>query len=323
MFEKFYGFKGRPFQLTPDASFFFKSKVHLKAISYLLYGLGQGEGFIVLTGEVGAGKTTLLKHLLSRLDGNQYIAAQIETSQLGADDMLRMVAYALGIQGTGDKASLLSQIQRFLLANHQAGRRCLLLVDEAQNLGIPALEELRMLSNFQADGKSLIQSFLVAQPQFRTIIASPDLEQVRQRVIASYHLGPMSEEETGAYIDHRLRTAEWRDDPSFDEGCIAAIYRHTQGVPRRINTLMSRLLLFGYLEELHRFTTDMVESVAADLQSEIQAASPQQTLIALPVEQPRWIDDMEQRLQRIDARCERHDAVLRRTLGLVAELVAR
>jgi putative secretion ATPase (PEP-CTERM system associated) len=321
MFEKYYGLTGRPFQLTPDATFFFNSKVHVKAVSYLLYGLGQGEGFIVMTGEVGAGKTTLLRHLLSRINNDQYVAAQIVTSQLNADDMLRMVALAFGIALTADKASLLVAIQKFLIANHNEGRRCLLLIDEAQNLSIPALEELRMLSNFQVDDKSPMQSFLVAQPQFRETLASVDLEQLRQRVTASYHLGPMSEEETGAYIDHRLRTAGWRDDPVFEDGCVAELYRHTGGVPRRINTLMSRLMLFGCLEELHSFTAEMVANVAADLKHEIASvakpkASPEPNTISVD-------DDVICRIQRLEMRSGRQALAVTRALDLFAELVAR
>ncbi len=319
MFETYYGLTGRPFQLTPDPAFFFNSQVHLKAVSYLLYGLGQGEGFIVLTGEVGAGKTTLLRHLLSRLDASRYVAATIETSQLAADDLLRMVALSFGIAPVSDKALLLAAIQRFLINNHRQGRRSLLLVDEAQNLPVSALEELRMLSNFQAEGKPLMQSFLVAQPEFRLTIASSELEQLRQRVIASYHLGPMSLAETGTYIDHRLHTAGWREDPSFDDDCIPVIYRHTGGVPRRINTLMSRLLLFGCLEEKHKITADMTEAVADDLRGEL-SLPPQPDR---PPSHPGQTDDaLTQRLRQLDARSFRHDVALKRTLSVFANLVA-
>jgi type II secretory pathway predicted ATPase ExeA len=261
----------------------------------------------------------LLRHLLSRLDASRYVAATIETSQLGADDLLRMVALSFGIAPASDKALLLAAIQRFLINNHRQGRRSLLLVDEAQNLPVPALEELRMLSNFQADGASLMQSFLVAQPEFRATIASGELEQLRQRVIASYHLGPMSAAETGTYIDHRLRTAGWRGDPVFDDGCVPVVYRHSGGVPRRINSLMSRLLLFGCLEEKHRITPDMVEMVADDLRGELSPPLRHDSPLA-PSEPGE--DVLTHRLRQLDARSYRHDVALKRTLSVFANIVA-
>lgn len=313
MFETYYGFTGRPFQLTPDPSFFFNSKVHEKAAAYLLYGLDQGEGFIVLTGEVGAGKTTLLRHLLSHLDKDHFCPAQIETSQLGADDLLRMVALAFGVALTVDKASLLAAIQAFLKSSHRAGRRCLLLIDEAQNLSIAALEELRMLSNFQIGDTSLMQSFLVGQPQFRATLASAGLEQLRQRVIATYHLGPLSESETAAYVGHRLQMAGWKQDPHLGPDCLAAVFQRSGGVPRRVNTLMSRLLLFGFLEELHDLSAAIVDIVADDMNAEISQSDISANAMA---------GGLDQRLQQLDARIYRHDVALKRTLGLFADLVA-
>ncbi|MFZ9633832.1 MAG: AAA family ATPase, partial [Alphaproteobacteria bacterium] len=193
MYETFYGLSAPPFQLSPDHRFFFESSVHRTALAHLSYGLDRGEGFIVITGEVGAGKTTLVGHLLETLDRSRFVAARVVSTQLQGDDMLRMVAAAFGlpIAGAG-KADLLGRVEAFLLANQAEGRRCLLVVDEAQNLSIPALEELRMLSNFQSGAQAPLQSFLLGQPQFRATIAAPDLEQLRQRVIASYHLGPLS-----------------------------------------------------------------------------------------------------------------------------------
>ena len=270
MYERFYGLTGRPFQLTPDPKFFFESTVHKRAASYLLYGLSQGEGFIVITGEVGAGKTTLLRHLLSTLNGRNYIAAQIVTSQLSADAVLTMVANAFGVSAAGgDKGAVLSGIERFFADNHRQGRRCLLVVDEAQNLSISALEELRMLSNFQTNERSLIQTFLLGQPEFRGILQSPDMQQLRQRVVASYHLGPLDEEETRGYIAHRLRTVGWQGTPSFDNEAFAALHRFAGGIPRRLNTTCDRLLLFGFLEEKNHFGEAEVNEVIADLKNEV------------------------------------------------------
>jgi general secretion pathway protein A len=270
MYTGFYKLKGLPFQLGPDPRFFYGSSVHQKAMAYVTYGLHQGEGFIVITGDIGAGKTTLVGHLLATLDPAKYIAATLVTTQLGADDTLRMVASAFGVPCEGaDKAVILRRVEAFLAGTHHAGRRSLLVVDEVQNLSVRALEELRMLSNFQIHGKPLLQSFLLGQPQFRGTLASPALEQLRQRVTASYHLGPLNEEETRSYIEHRLKLVDWDNDPSFTAEAFARIYTLTGGVPRKINTLASRLLLSGYLDERHEIEEAMVDQVADELGAEI------------------------------------------------------
>src|SRR6266849_3581341 len=241
MYTDFYKFSGLPFQLTPDARFFFASSGHSKAMAHLTYGLGQGEGFIIITGDIGAGKTTVVENLLQQLDSRKFIAAKITNTQLGADDMLRMVASAFGVAQEGaDKATLLRRFEAFLLRVHQQGQRALLLVDECQNLSMPALEELRMLSNLQIAGRAPLQSFLLGQPQFRETLARPELDQLRQRVIASYHLGPLNEAETRRYVEHRLHTVGWTNDPLLGEGVLSAIHRHSGGAPRSNRALPRR-----------------------------------------------------------------------------------
>ena len=270
MYAEFYGLTARPFQLTPDARFFFESTVHRQAMAYLVYGLHHAEGFIIITGEIGAGKTILVDNLLSTIDRTTFVAAKIVTTHLAGDDLLHMVAAGFGVAKEGlTKGSLLQRISDFALSQHRSGKRLLLIIDEAQNLSFEALEELRMLSNIVLDRTMVLQSFLLGQPQFRTILASPRLEQLRQRVTAAYHLGPLSEAEGRAYVEHRLRRAEWKGDPSFTEDCFPLIHQHTGGVPRQINTLCSRLLLFGFLEQLHTLTANSVEKVANDLREEI------------------------------------------------------
>jgi general secretion pathway protein A len=277
MYTEYFKFSGLPFQLTPDARFFFGSTGHSKAMAHLTYGLGQGEGFIIITGEIGAGKTTIVEHLFQQLDSKKYVAARITNTQLGADDTLRMVASAFGISQEGaDKATLLRRFEAFLTRIHQHGQRALLVIDECQNLSVPALEELRMLSNLQVQGKTPLQSFLVGQPQFRDTLGREELDQLRQRVIASYHLGPIDQAETRRYIEHRLRTVGWNDNPRFSDAVFAAIYRHTGGVPRKINTLCSRLLLFAFLEERQQLGEGDVDEVARDLAEEINRVLPQQ-----------------------------------------------
>jgi general secretion pathway protein A len=275
MYEKFYGLTASPFQLSPDHRFFFESSVHRTALAHLTYGLSQGEGFIIITGEVGAGKTTLVGHLFETLDKQRFVAARVVSTQLQGDDMLRMVAAALGLPiADSNKATLLRLVESFLLTNQQQGKRCLLVVDEAQNLTVSALEELRMLSNFQSGAHAPLQSFLLGQPQFRAILASPDLEQLRQRVIASYHLGPLAPTETRLYVEHRLRAVGWKQDPELADDAYAGIYAATGGVPRRINTLCSRLLLLGFLEEHHRLDRRHVERVADELRRELEFHGP-------------------------------------------------
>ena len=274
MYESFYGLSGKPFQLNPDPSFFFGSKGHRRALAYLEYGLHQSEGFIVITGEIGAGKTTLVRSLLQKLDAKKVVAAQLVSTHLDAEDTLRLVAAAFGLPNKQlKKADLLLSIEMFLLSLTAAGKRALLIVDEAQNLTPRAVEELRMLSNFQLGEHALLQSFLVGQPEFRETMQSPHMEQLRQRVIASYHLGPMDAAETEAYIEHRLKHVGWRGKPSFETGAHEAIFKATDGVPRRINTLCDRLLLAGFLSGATAFTAQDVAGVVSEIRDEAGEAA--------------------------------------------------
>ncbi len=271
MYETYYGLSAKPFQLRPDPHFFFGSKGHKRAMAYLEYGLSQGEGFIVVTGEVGAGKTTLVRNLFNKLTHEQIVAAHIVNTHLDPDDTLRMVASSFGLPHEGaTKTDLLTRLEAFLHGVDRQGKRALLVIDEAQNLNPKTVEELRMLSNFQTDEKSLLQTFLLGQPEFRATLHSPGMQQLRQRVIASYHLGPMDAPETRAYIEHRLHTVGWKGDPAFDDAAHAAIFAYTGGIPRKTNTLLDRVLLMGYLEELHAFNEGHIQTVIADLSEEFQ-----------------------------------------------------
>ena len=269
MYESFYKLSTRPFQLSPDPKFFYGSPNHKRAMSYLRYGLTQGEGFIVITGDIGTGKTMLVNTLFNDLSKENVVAAQLVTTQLEADDTLRMVAASFGLAHEGlDKATILKNLETFMSSRMRQGKRVLLLVDEAQNLPPRSLEELRMLSNFQLGGRVLFQSFMLGQVEFRNTIQSKGLEQMRQRVIAAYHLEPLDEEQTRGYIEHRLRTAGWTGDPKITDAAHADIYKFSAGVPRRINTLCDRLLLFGALEEIHEFDADKVITVVNELKNE-------------------------------------------------------
>src|SRR5689334_8836764 len=255
MYESFYHLSGKPFQLSPDPSFYYESRVHRRAYAYLEYGLYQAEGFIVITGEVGAGKTLLVRNLLQHLNADRVVAAHLVTTQLDADELLRAVANALGLSpNITDKALMLAELEQLLRRLAQDRKRALLIVDEAQNLTPRAVEELRMLSNFELNGKALLQSFLVGQPQLRRTLQAPDMQQFRQRVIASYHLSHLDPLETRGYIEHRLKQVSWAGDPQFDDAAYTAIFSFTDGIPRRINLLCNRLLLAGFLNEKHELT---------------------------------------------------------------------
>ena len=300
MHEDLYGFTGRPFQLTPDPAFYFESATHRKALSYLGYGLAQGEGFIVITGEVGAGKSTLVAHLMATIDKARLTAGQIVTSALDGSEMIHVAAQCFGLDVAGkDKASALKAIELFLHAEARAGRRCLLVVDEAQNLSISALEELRMLSNFQLGSHPLLQTLLLGQPEFRATLANSDaLEQLRQRVIASHHLDAMEPGEVGPYIEHRLGHVGWQGNPAIEPQVYAELARATGGVPRRINQLMARLLLLGAVEQREAIDPAMLEAVLADLARDsavpvsaalavVEQAKPEPAVVAFPSKEYR------------------------------------
>ncbi|CAM5798295.1 XrtA/PEP-CTERM system-associated ATPase [Rhizobacter fulvus] len=270
MFESHYGFSAPPFQLSPDPSFYFASKGHGQALSYLKYGVYQREGFIVVTGEIGSGKTTLVRKLLEDLDAADVVAAQVVNTQLDTNELLQAICMAFGVQAAGSsKAQMLGTLEAYFTALAANGRRALLIVDEAQNLGLKEVEELRMLSNFQLGNQALMQTFLVGQPELRKMLHSASMEQLRQRVIASCHLGPMSVGETRGYIEHRLRKVGWVDRPQLGEVALAAIHRRTGGIPRRINVLCTRALLAGWLAESQEITPENVAEAAAELGAEL------------------------------------------------------
>ncbi|MDB5683889.1 MAG: ral secretion pathway protein [Sphingomonas bacterium] len=355
MYSEFYGLTGKPFQLTPDPRFYFDSQTHRKAMAYLGYGLVQGEGFIVITGDIGAGKTTLVGHLMATIDRSRLNAIQVASTQVGGDDMLRLAAQGLGVRTEGmEKAQLLDRIERALHEQARQGKRTLLIVDEAQNLPISALEELRMLSNFQSGGTALVQIFLLGQPEFRDKVQSEaSLEQLRQRVIATHHLDPMNADEVEPYINHRLKLVGWDGRPRFDAGAYAALYRHSDGVPRRLNTLMDRVLLLASVEGLDEISEATIDSAFGDMvadghgasaapakegtplngtvaepaageRSRISFGDRRPTAVPLPP-QPSFAPDqaLTRRVAALEARIEEQDAVLRRVLTLLVQWVER
>ncbi len=286
MYESHFGFSGAPFQLNPDPAFYFDSRGHSNALAYLKFGAHQGEGFIVVTGEIGAGKTTLVRTLLEGLDPKKVVAAQVVSTQLESGELLQAILMAFGVASSNvSKAHLIASLEAFLTATAAKGKRALLIIDEAQNLKHEAVEELRMLSNFQLGNYGLLQSFLVGQPELRGLLQSKSMEQLRQRVIASCHLGPLAEIETRAYVEHRLRRVGWTGtSPEFAPAAFDRVHHWTGGVPRRINRLCGRLLLGAFLMGARVVSAQMVDETALELKGEIGEASPE--LTALPVAVP-------------------------------------
>ncbi len=270
MYEEYYDFTGNPFQATPDPRFFYASSGHQTALSYFDYGVERGEGFVVITGDVGAGKTSLLSQYLPALKDKAVIASRMQSTQVEPVEALRIALEGFGIKPfRKDKPSLLKAFNKFLQKQHKQKKRVLLIVDEVQNLPNETLEEIRMLANMDMEGEPVFQCFLVGQPQFLKTLNHPDMEQLRQRVIASFHLGPLSDEETRQYIEHRLRAVDWRGTPRITKDAYHEIYEVTGGIPRWINNVSNRLLLLGAIEKLAELDKEHVENVVADMANEV------------------------------------------------------
>ena len=249
MYNHYFQLKHAPFSIAPDPRYLFMSERHREALAHLLYGIGSGGGFVLLTGEIGAGKTTVCRCFIEQVPDNCRLA-YIFNPRLNAEELLQTICDELHIalpSGVSGVKSYVDAINRYLLESHAQGLNNVLVIDEAQNLSSEVLEQLRLLTNLETSERKLLQIILIGQPELRTMLARPELEQLAQRVIARYHLGPLSEQETGAYIAHRLAVSGAAGMP-FPPGLTPVVHRLTHGVPRRINLLCDRALLGAYVE---------------------------------------------------------------------------
>jgi putative secretion ATPase (PEP-CTERM system associated) len=246
MYEKYFQLRERPFALSPDPEYLYPSRGHQEALSYLRYGVEGHAGFVVITGEIGSGKTTMLQALLGRLDRNITVARLVNT-MLDPRELLEAIVLDFGIDPTGmSKPVMLQRLAEFLVQQRQAGRLTLLVIDEAQNLSLPALEEIRMLSNLETEKSKLIQIIMIGQPELREKLSLPQLTQLRQRITVSYHLLPLDPEETANYINHRLKRAAIGSPLTFSTAVTDLIHARSRGVPRIINVIADATLLFAY-----------------------------------------------------------------------------
>lgn len=262
MYEKFYKLKEKPFRIVPDPAYLFMSPKHQNALTYLEYGLTEGTGFILLTGEIGAGKTTLIRHILNDIESKMEVAVIFNTN-INSDQLLNLIIneFELGIEENKIKA--LESLYQFLIEKYSAGKRILLIIDEAQNLSKEVLEEVRMLSNLQSDNKVLLQIMLVGQPELKRKLKTPELAQFAQRITVSYHLPNLSRTETGSYIAYRLERGGGMAD-IFNPQAVNLIYKASNGNPRIINMLCDASLVYGFADEIETINADIIEQVIKD-----------------------------------------------------------
>jgi putative secretion ATPase (PEP-CTERM system associated) len=266
MYERFYHLRERPFALSPDPDYLYPSRVHREALDYLRFGIESQAGFVVITGEIGSGKTTLLQTLLRGLDSETTVGRIVNT-MLEPRELLETMMIDFGLDPAGrGKPAMLRDLAQFLVEQHTAGRLVLLVVDEAQNLSRPALEEIRMLSNLETEKSKLLHVVLVGQPNLRDTLASPELEQLRQRITVSYHLEPLDARDTASYIHHRLRRAALGVPLEFPLEVTDRIHARSRGIPRIINVISDAALVFGYAENRASIDPPLLEDVLTELE---------------------------------------------------------
>lgn len=322
-YGEYYHLSGAPFSLTPDSRFFFLSATHRKALAYLGFGLAQGEGFIVITGGMGTGKTMLVDHLVSTANEAETVLASLSTSALDPKDLLKIIAFRFGVPTQGkSKGDLLIEIEHRFKSLRAEGRRPLLIIDEAQTLPISSLEEIRMLSNLHQDGTAFLPVFLLGQPEFREkLVMSEDLEQLRQRVVASHHLEGLQREEVGDYLESRLQCVGWQGNPQFTPFACDVIYDHSHGIPRKINKLAARALLMGAMDELQTIDGPHIEALLDEVDQEtLLGMPPDPAPDAEPVPGTASPVNIAERIQKIERKLTRQESAMRSILSLLEEM---
>jgi len=266
MYEAFYGFREKPFSIIPDPGFLYFSPKHRMAFDLLEYGLMNQAGFNVITGEIGTGKTTLIRHLLGQM-GPDVTVGLISNTHQSFGELLQWILFAFNLEYRGkEKVEMFHTFLDFLVQQYGQGKRAVLIVDEAQNMSAETLEELRMLSNVNADKDQVLQVILVGQAGLRDTLRRPDLEQFAQRIAVDYHLEALNQDETRTYIRHRINIAGVDNPGLFDDAACDAVYQHSQGVPRLINLLCDTALVYGFAEQKTKVDAQIVNDVAADKQ---------------------------------------------------------
>jgi general secretion pathway protein A len=282
MYLDFHGFREKPFNLTPDPRFVFLSKTHKEAFAHLLYGINHRVGFIGLTGEVGSGKTTVLRALLGQLDADHHRTALIFNPCLSAPELLQNINREFGIPTPSNSLGPLDALNQFLIQQNTEGRTVVLIIDEAQNLEAPVLEQIRLISNLETDREKLIQIVLSGQPELGQILKRNEMRQLSQRIVVRYHLQPMDFQDTVRYINHRLEVAGGRNGLIFSRGALKRIYGYSQGLPRLVNAACDRALMTAYSRDAARISSRIAAAGIKDMRRGATVSSLKERLVLIP-----------------------------------------